>query len=145
MDSLDRIKDEVITLCKLFGARAYINLGKRSFRKCTMMCISDMAKRAYDEDFKKIYKVWNTVVGAVKSAEPRWVIDLDDYTLGQVNPLIPFINSLKPLDIKDKIIATIPTKSGYHLITTSFDLLNFRNKYPNIDVHKNNPTILYVP
>lgn len=145
VDSLDRIKDEVITLCKLFGARAYINLGKRSFRKCTMMCISDMAKRAYDGDFKKIYKVWNTVVGAVRPVEPRWIIDLDDCTLLQVNLLIPFINSLKPLDIKDKIIATIPTKSGYHLITTSFDLLNFRNKYPDIDVHKNNPTILYVP
>ena len=150
VDSLDRIKDEVITLCKLFGARAYINLGKRSFRKCTMMCISDMAKRAYDGDFKKIYKVWNTVVGAVKPAEPRWVIDLDDYTLGQVNPLMPFnVELIKgiidELDIKDKIIAIIPTKSGYHLITTSFDLLNFRNKYPNIDVHKNNPTILYVP
>lgn len=145
VDSLDKIKDEVITLCKLFGARAYINLGKRSFRKCTMMCISDMARRAYDGDFKKIYKVWNTVVGAVRPAESRWIIDLDDCDLTQVKLLIPIINSLKPLEKENKIIATIPTKSGYHLITTSFDLLTFRKKYPDIDIHKNNPTILYVP
>ena len=43
----------------------------------------------------------------------------------------------------DKVFMTVPTKSGVHLITWPFDLGQFKAKYPNIDVHKNNPTLLY--
>ena len=42
-----------------------------------------------------------------------------------------------------KVIINIPTKSGYHLITTPFNLQQFKEEYPDIDVHKNNPTLLY--
>ena len=42
-----------------------------------------------------------------------------------------------------KFKALIPTKSGFHLITTPFDMSTFAKQYPNIDVHKNNPTLLY--
>lgn len=37
------------------------------------------------------------------------------------------------------------TKSGYHLITKPFDMQVFRERFPDIDVHKNNPTNLYIP
>ena len=33
--------------------------------------------------------------------------------------------------------------NGIHLITTSFNLQQFKEKYPDIDIHKNNPTLLY--
>ena len=29
------------------------------------------------------------------------------------------------------------------LITTPFNLQQFKEKYPDVDVHKNNPTLLY--
>jgi len=44
-----------------------------------------------------------------------------------------------------KIYTQIPTKNGYHIITKPFNLKQFKDKYPDIDVHKNNPTILYIP
>lgn len=44
-----------------------------------------------------------------------------------------------------KIYDYIPTKNGYHIITKPFNLKQFKDKYPDIDVHKNNPTILYIP
>ena len=31
------------------------------------------------------------------------------------------------------------------IITKPFNLKQFKDKYPDIDVHKNNPTILYIP
>jgi len=37
----------------------------------------------------------------------------------------------------------VPTKSGVHIITRPFNLKKFKEKYPNVDVHKDNPTILY--
>ena len=45
--------------------------------------------------------------------------------------------------VGNKIISIIPTKSGNHLITSPFNIKQFKEKYPDIDVHKNNPTLLY--
>lgn len=50
----------------------------------------------------------------------------------------------QPLD-KVKYVSCIPTKNGKHLITIPFDLRQFRKIYLKIDVHKNNPTVLYIP
>jgi hypothetical protein len=44
-----------------------------------------------------------------------------------------------------KIEAIIPTKNGYHLITKRFDSELFARRYPDIDVQKKNPTMLYYP
>ena len=46
-------------------------------------------------------------------------------------------------DFNSKIIATIPTKNGWHLITKPFNRKQFSDKYPEIDVQINNPTLLY--
>lgn len=43
----------------------------------------------------------------------------------------------------DKVCLAVPTKSGVHLITHPFDVGTFQKSFPNIDVHKNNPTLLY--
>lgn len=152
-EKLSKIKHEVIDLCEYFGARAYINLAPKSYRKCTMQCISDMAKRAMDGDFKKIYKCWNSVVGYVKSDKPHWIIDIDGPTDGCISEFIEY--ECEPIHYTkyylnsrvydSKIYGYIPTKNGYHIITKPFNLKQFREKYPNIDVHKNNPTILYIP
>ena len=37
----------------------------------------------------------------------------------------------------------LPTANGVHFITKPFDLQRFKEIYPNTDVHKNNPTLLY--
>ena len=39
----------------------------------------------------------------------------------------------------------IPSKSGIHLITNPFNLAKFSLKWPRIEIHKNNPTNLYIP
>jgi hypothetical protein len=52
-------------------------------------------------------------------------------------------NECKPYG--SKIESIIPTKSGHHLITKKFDVMKFKEKYPNIDIQKKNPTLLYYP
>lgn len=170
-EKLSKIKQEIIDLCEYFGARAYINLAPKSYRKCTMQCISDMAMRAKDGDFKKIYKCWNTVVGYVKSEDPHWIVDIDIPNNKDSKETIYYgngiVSRIKIMDIENyieyecepfnashkgsiaiynsKIYTQIPTKNGYHIITKPFNLKQFKDKYPDIDVHKNNPTILYIP
>jgi hypothetical protein len=56
--------------------------------------------------------------------------------------VMSYIHHIEPEDFS-RTQAAIPTKSGYHLITTPFNLQQFKEKYPDIDVHKNNSTLLY--
>ena len=142
IESLVSLKEEIKTLCQLFGARAYINLAPKSLYKTAMLQLKYISERIYNGDTKKIWKSWSTCVGNVKGRKPRWVIDIDEPFADEYE-LHKFINNLEP--IGEKVIVRIPTKSGYHLISKPFNLQKFREKYPDIDVHKNNPTILYVP
>lgn len=142
-DSLDILKDEIVKLCELFGARAYINLAPRSIRKVSLLQMAFLSQRIYDGDFKKIWKSWSTCTGKAKSIKPRWVVDIDTKDIKLLNVITDEINELQPQGTK--IVATIPTRSGYHLITTPFRLDTFNANHPDIDVHKNNPTILYIP
>ena len=149
LESLDYVEDEIKKLCKFFGARAYINLAPKSIKKTTMLQLKYLAQRAYEGDFKKIWKSWNTCAGEIKGEEPRWVVDIDNISIDNTNlqkenyeeRLIKYLAYLEP--VGNKVTAKIPTKNGYHLITTPFNLQQFKEKCPDIDVHKNNPTLLY--
>lgn len=54
LESLDNLRDEIIKLCELFGARAYINVAPRSLKKVSLMQMSYVAQRVFEGDFKKI-------------------------------------------------------------------------------------------
>ena len=153
LESLDYVEQEIKDLCKFFGARAYINLAPKSIKKTTMLQIKYLAQRAYEGDFKKIWKSWNTCAGEIKGEKPRWVVDIDNNSNSypikdKLYNIETFIDKIcEPRDVYPhrgaKVIINIPTKSGYHLITTPFNLQQFKEEYPDIDVHKNNPTLLY--
>ena len=145
LESLDYVEDEIKKLCEFFGARAYINLAPKSIKKTTMLQLKYLAQRAYEGDFKKIWKSWNTCAGEIKGEEPRWVVDIDTYMdYYESEAFMDFINNyIEPFNGHIKCLKWIPTKSGYHLITTPFNIQQFKEKYPDIDVHKNNPTLLY--
>ena len=144
LESLDYVEDEIKKLCEFFGARAYINLAPKSIKKTTMLQLKYLAQRTYEGDFKKIWKSWNTCAGEIKGEKPRWIVDIDDM-ITEIGPILDYINEISPIDPfgYSKFIAEIPTKNGCHLITTPFNLQQFKEKYPDIDVHKNNPTLLY--
>ena len=149
LESLDYVEQEIKDLCSFFGARAYINLAPKSIKKTTMLQLKYLAERAYIGDYKKIWKSWNTCAGEIKGEEPRWVVDVDDTSTDFTGLIDMSIATYEPVEYDEqgrycsKVIATIPTKSGYHLITTPFNLQQFKKEYPDIDVHKNNPTLLY--
>ena len=147
LESLDYVEDEIKKLCEFFGARAYINLAPKSIKKTTMLQLKYLAQRAYEGDFKKIWKSWNTCAGEIKGEKSRWVVDIDNnsnYPIkDKVNNIRHLIDDLIPKTLESRAIYELPTKNGVHLITTPFNLQHFKKEYPDIDVHKNNPTLLY--
>jgi len=79
----------------------------------------------------------------LKTNEKRWIVDIDDVPLYDLKPIMDFIDTLRPEGQKTE--AVITTKSGYHLITKRFDVMEFKQRYPEIDIQKKNPTLLYYP
>jgi hypothetical protein len=45
----------------------------------------------------------------------------------------------------DKVVAIIPTKNGFHFITKRFDVMEFKKQFPEIEIQKKNPTLIFLP
>ena len=87
--------------------------------------------------------MFESVVGQLKTHEKRWIVDLDTKDENEVVRMTTVINATRPEG--DKIESIIPTKNGYHFITKRFDVMMFKNIYPDVDIQKKNPTLLYLP
>lgn len=73
-----------------------------------------------------------------------WIIDIDgQFSDDWLLQMIHYIDNCKPEG--NKLVTQLPTKNGLHLITKPFDLRDFKNKYSEIDIHKDNPINLYIP
>jgi hypothetical protein len=149
IEYLEEKKEEIIALSTLHNARACINLNRRSFEKIAFQTLIKITGQIMSKDFKSARRAYESVCGAY-SNEPhtKWIVDVDDLNFNALE-FKDLIRNAQPLG--DKYIATIPTKNGYHLIVKPFDIRivreenEFNSKGWNIDIHKDNPTILYVP
>jgi len=145
IEQFDFIEKEVIQLCDLFNARAGINLNKRSFEKTALQHLKLVTDNIINRNYDKVYKTYSSAAGKFShDNNKKWIIDIDKDELHLVDEIIRIIEKIMPIGTP-KIITTIPSKSGVHLITTAFNLQEFKINFPSIDVQKNNPTNLYIP
>lgn len=148
MEYLDKKLPEIIALCDFHNARAYINLNGRSFERTAFQTLKKITDQIMNKDFKSVRKAYESVCGEFGTGrDKRWIIDIDtpreDLGIDFVVELLEFMEQLEP--IGNKFICELPTKNGFHIITKPFNVQKFSIAYPGIDLHKNNPTILYIP
>ena len=145
---------EITTLCKLHQARAYINLTSRSFKRTAFHTLKKITDCILNDDFKAVRKAYDSCCGSYSIGEKRWIVDIDEQEISplmiahieyECDPISKFESDFLGfgVDFNSKILAKIPTKSGWHLITKPFNLQQFKQQYSNIEVQKNNPTLLY--
>ena len=161
VENLDEIREDVIKKCEETGARAYIRLNKRNYQTVSLAFAEQMLLKARTgQEFRNPHTEIASIVGKFHSAgkDKTWIVDIDDFSIDD-----PYVEKVKevianveqPIGI-DKVIATIPTKSGVHLITRKFNLDKFNSLMEDLhddmlfgkeipQIHKDNPTILYVP
>ena len=83
----------------------------------------------------------------------RWIIDIDENDVIWLEQVINAIQPCEPLG--NKILTQIPSKSGIHLITSPFNVQQFKEnfttelkeykmEYREIEIHKDNPTNLFL-
>lgn len=144
IEYLDKRYDEIKTLCEIFKARAYIHIQKQNHYDVSLDMISAIAERVKNNVHNQ-KRIFDSVVGKIKTLEKRWIVDIDTKDEVFINNVVKYIEeSCEPFEQK-KLINIVPTKSGYHLITNKFNVKTFKDKYPEIDIQKKNPTLLYLP
>lgn len=142
IDHLERRYDEIIQLCEMFKARAYIHVQKQNHFDVSLSMMTALAQRIQNGNHNQ-KGLFDSVVGQIKTQEKRWIVDIDTKDGRTIFEVEAAINMSKPEG--NKIITTIPTKNGYHLITDRFDVMEFKEYFPDIDIQKKNPTLLYLP
>jgi pimeloyl-CoA synthetase len=145
IESLRKYEQEIKTICTNFKARAYIHLTKRSFRKVALIMMKELCDRISNDQCPEIAKAFNSASGTYNDAKAKtWIVDIDTKNMRLVNDVLRHIE--KNCDpIGGKFITMVETPNGCHIITTPFNTEQLKRAYPDIDVHKNNPTILFVP
>lgn len=145
VDQYELLENKVIKLCTDNNARAYLRLNKRNDYKIGLQVLRKSAQLLADGNHKAIRNVYESVCGEFHH-DPikKWIVDIDvHYPDNQVTAfaISEFISKIEP--IGHKVLANIPTKNGLHLITTAFNKAKFKEVYPEIDIHGDNPTVLF--
>ena len=150
-DHLAKVEPEIIALCDFHGARACINLNRRSFEKMAFHTLKKVTDQIMNKDFKSVRKAYESVCGAyANESNKKWIIDIDNISIDGFNHqagMIQLRSRIIELQIEAGHLQSmnfIRTKSGIHIISAPFNLQKFREEFPDIDVHKDNPTILYI-
>jgi hypothetical protein len=145
------MEDEIIQTCVAHNARAYFRINKRSSKKTAMQMFKRVTDLIISENYKAVKNAFSSVSGEFHGDEDKkWIIDIDDVSIDTFNhskqqiEIRELLLELQTETGREPMMNYIPTKSGIHIITRPFNLKKFKEKYPEIDVHKDNPTILYI-
>jgi hypothetical protein len=151
MEQFNRMEDEIIQTCVTHNARAYFRINKRSSKKTAMQMLKRVTDLIISENYKEVKNAFSSVSGEFHGDEDKkWIVDIDDVSIDTFNhskeqiEIRELIYNLQLETGKEPMMKFIPTKSGIHIITRPFNLKNFKEKYPDVDVHKDNMVILYL-
>lgn len=150
LEKLEKNEPEIIQMCQMFNARAYIHLNRRKWSRITLECLKHNAELIANGQHEGIKSSLETVIGR-HNCEPKgektWIVDIDTHDEETQRKIQLIITNCEP--ISNKVVANMPTKNGSHLITKPFNSAKFY-KYLRLqgdvpDIHKDNPTVLYIP
>lgn len=140
-------KEEITTLCKAFNARAYFWINPRNCKEVQYEIIRE-ALEAIELGTHKLFKCVSRALGRKRcnKYKSKWILDFDTKDWSLINKYLDLVRKCRPN--VNKILYYVPTVNGIHVITLGFDLEQFKQelaiaKLDNIDIHKDNPTILY--
>lgn len=145
VEYLDSKRDEIVGLCEMFNARAYINLNKKSYKQVSLKALEILAGKIVHEEYD-IRSLFESACGQTGACDGQktWIVDFDSKDLDELDRIKNIIDSIDPKGVS-KIVETVPTRHGYHLITRPFNKKAFYEMYnESIDIHDNNPTILFM-
>jgi hypothetical protein len=159
-EKLQELKPEIESLCQLHNARAYIHPTPRSEKEVAAVMMEEAMHEFVVGNYHVFRRLYSTACGkSYVQAKKLFVIDIDKLPgesasdfCARFDRLAEIVEGCRgktdPVKQNRKAVMSVPTKSGAHLITLPFDVGQFQTVLqerglPAIDVHKNNPTVLF--
>lgn len=145
IDDLCNKEEEIKKICDVLNARAYIHPTKRSFDKVA----NEVLRLTTDiylsgKNSVGLKGTYSTACGkSYISSDKKYIIDLDGDAVNNIVDYVNFIDLWCDPIATNKFLYKVPTVNGIHLITLPFNTTKFKERFPDIDIHKNNPTLLY--
>lgn len=138
---------EIMELCKYLNARASLRLNRRNFEQVAFKAMQNIANSMANREYSFIRKSYDRAVGN-GNHEPKesktWILDWDGkFDKFDKERIGVILNNCRPEG--NKIKAYVPSKTGMHIIVAPFDSRAFALAFPEVYIHKNNPTNLYIP
>lgn len=153
IEKLHKVQNEIIKCCEMFGLRAYVSVNVKSKETFSKYCNFKFSQNVLNNEYKKPWAVIDHVFGKCPAANDKtWIIDVDDI---KDNPSIVTEVLSTVLRCRSKhsnpIVGEIPTRSGIHILTRPFNLMEFcefwkKEHDENIeipDIKKDHITLLY--
>lgn len=153
-EHLDKIREDVVFLCEHYKARAYISCTPKSIAKLNTLIMCKLADNQHTGNIINPYRVFNSACGELQGVDKLWVVDVDnkDTTFAdcvklEIDRIWANTHPEDESKLRDGrwLFAEIPTLNGLHLIARPFNLKEFSNRFPEVEIKKNGLTVLYVP
>jgi len=152
LDQYDEMEEKIKKICIDNNARAYFRLNRRSFKQVALKTLGRIAKMIEDENYEHVKRAYLSCAGEFHKEEDKtWIVDLDrngasdeDFD-SYVNNVSFEVQKLIQETGKDDSIVVVPTKNGLHLVCRPFNISKFRGKISDVDIHKDNPLVLFCP
>ncbi len=74
IEQLENRYDEIIQLCEMFKARAYIHIQKQNHKDVSLNMMVELAKKIQNGQHNQ-KNLFDSVVGQLKTLEKRWIVD----------------------------------------------------------------------
>lgn len=157
LEDFDTKIPQIVTLCDSENARAYLRINKRNYGKLSFHFLKRIVELMASNNYKAMRTAFDSIAGEFHSdPDKKWIVDVDwngaDCShMGIKESLLfeskvqLFLEKIQMEANREPLLEKIYTKNGMHFITRPFNLMTFRGEYPKIDVHKDNPTLLYCP
>ena len=143
--SVEELYDQkrlISTMCDALSARAYINLVPKTYTSAASIALENATRSYITKNYIGLQSSWSKgVAHANIKSESLYLVDIDKEDLDKTDEVCNFINTIRPEG--NKLVLTINSKTGLHLICKKFDTNLFNETYPSIDVKKEANTILY--
>ena len=151
VEYLDKIEGEVKHLCDYFNARAMIILSRRSYKETALLEMVQISNMIMSGQYINVKSSYQSSCAKSKSLDKYFLIDIDEEDLADKEFIKNYIQNEArndKVEFGKRILLELPTKHGFHFITVPFGIQGLLNVYPKANdqfIHKDGPTILYVP
>lgn len=143
LEQLGKKEEEMRKIAKATQGRIYIHPGRRDSKVVALETLEQVATMIKNHQSEFTHKAYTTACGRHHSKDNLWVVDIDNKDTQLLLEIRQFIDGLPPEELKTKLV--VPTQNGFHLITRPFNTKEFKMSYSGVDLHKNNPSLLFMP